>query len=559
MLSDYYPTPYFFHSLAVRNDAPVYIEFDKIYRQTNIDFIGLLNEIRNDCLSAQSIQMLESRYDPEFMPVEEDNYIVLTTHNYKADQINEHELQKLKGNTSRFACKVEGDYPDRNYPAEPVLELKPGARVMFLRNDTESSRFYNGKTGIVDKIDGDRIIVCCGEDEYIEVGRTVWDNVGYSANPETKQVEESTLGRFTQYPLRLAWAITIHKSQGLTFDKVIIDAGKAFSPGQVYVALSRCRSLEGIVLWSKVYPETIHNDRPVIDYERNKPPTALLDTQLDESRKAYRAALLQSVFDYQDIVSQIRRLSLKVTEAGSSFNDDTAPYLQTILRQLEEMEQVSAKFRMQLKSIIHRNPVDEELLKSRLNAAAGFFTEKLVHAMDELRKSPASTDNRSFAAAYNEAIQDVFSDLSLKKHLLAEVKSNPSVEAFLAARNKFTLPPFHVNAYATGASSKSDLSHPALYRLLMEARDKLCAPRDMPIYLVAGSKTLYEMAEYLPQNKKELLQISGFGATKVEKYGQIFLSVIQAYAEKHGLPSCLPEKETSKRKRKEKKEKKPKE
>ena len=556
LLSEYYQSPYFFHSRVIMQDSPVYIEFEKIYRQTNNDFIRVLNEIRNDCLSPESFRMLENRYDPQFTPKYEDDYIVLTTHNYKADQINTRELDKLEGKTYRFAAKIEGEYSERNYPTESVLELKPGAKVMFLRNDTEASRFYNGKTGVVDKIDGERIIVCCDGDEYIEVERTVWENIGYSANPETKQIEENILGRFIQYPLRLAWAITIHKSQGLTFDKAVIDAGQAFAPGQVYVALSRCRSLEGVILLSKIHPESIRNDRQIIDYERNKQTVDVLEKQLEESRNAYRSHLLLSVFDFMGILSQIRRLLSKVTEWGASFNDETLPYLQNIRQQLQDMEGVAAKFQIQLNLITRQQPLREDYLRSRLSAAGDFFMEKTDLLIDDLRQSPASTDSRAHAAEYNEAIQDIFSDLALKKHLLGKLKSDTSIEAYFLARNSFILPSFSVNAYAAAVSTKSNLSHPGLYRLLLEERNNICGPRDLPIYMVAGSKTLYEMAEYLPQTEKDLLQIAGFGPAKVEKYGQIFLSIIRFYCEKHGLQSRLPEKGVSKGKRKEKKEKK---
>ncbi len=555
LLSEYYQSPYFFHSRAIQQDSPVYIEFEKIYRQTNNDFIRVLNEIRNDCLSPESFRMLEQRYNPQFVPKEKDDYIVLTTHNYKADQINTRELEKLKGKSHKFSARIEGDYPEKNYPTEPELELKPGAKIMFLRNDTEEGRFYNGKTGVVDRFDDDRIIVRCDENEYIEVERTQWENIGYSTNPETKQIEENSLGRFTQYPLRLAWAITIHKSQGLTFDKVVIDAGQAFAPGQVYVALSRCRSLEGVVLLSKIHPDSMRNDRQIVDYEKNKLDADLLETQLGESRRAYRSYLLLSVFNFTSILSQINRLVTKINELGESFNKETLPYLQNIRLQLEEMERVAAKFQIQLKSMLHQFIVDEEHLGERLGAAANFFEEKINLLIDDLRKSPASTDSRAHAAEYNEAIQDVFSDLALKKYLLNKLKSNTTIEAYFKAKNSFRLPSFSVNAYAVVASNKSDLSHPGLYRLLMEERNNICAPRDLPIYMVAGSKTLYEMAEYLPQNKKELLRISGFGPAKVEKYGEAFLSIIQEYCERHGLRSRIPEKGNSRRKGKEKKEK----
>lgn len=201
LLSRYYQSPYFFHSQAVIQDPPFYIEFEKIYRQTNSSFIRVLNEIRDNTLTDESFRLLEKRYNPLFTPPEEEDYIILTTHNNKADRINAEELDKLEGETYTFEAGIGGDYPERNYPTEPVLELKVGARVMFLRNDTETPRrFYNGKIGVVDAIDDDRIVVRCKEDEYIEVERATWENIGYTVDTETKQVEENVLGKFSQYP-----------------------------------------------------------------------------------------------------------------------------------------------------------------------------------------------------------------------------------------------------------------------------------------------------------------------------------------------------------------------
>ena len=201
LLSRYYQSPYFFHSQAVIQDPPFYIEFEKIYRQTNSSFIRVLNEIRDNSLTDESFRLLEKRYNPLFTPPEEEDYIILTTHNNKADRINAEELDKLEGETYTFEAGIGGDYPERNYPTEPVLELKVGARVMFLRNDTETPRrFYNGKIGVVDAIDDDRIVVSCKEDEYIEVERATWENIGYTVDTETKQVEENVLGKFSQYP-----------------------------------------------------------------------------------------------------------------------------------------------------------------------------------------------------------------------------------------------------------------------------------------------------------------------------------------------------------------------
>ena len=555
MLSQFYASPYFFDSQVVQQQPPVYIEFEKIYRQTNADFIRVLNEIRNDCLSPESLQLLEQRYNPLFVPPAKEGYITLTTHNYKADRINAEELAKIKGKTYRFEAVITGEYPEKSYPTEKTLELKIGAKVMFLKNDTEQPRrYYNGKIGILKSVEEKTILIeSIDNGEEIELSQAVWENIRYATNTSTKQIEENNLGSFVQFPLRLAWAITIHKSQGLTFDKAVIDAGEAFAAGQVYVALSRCRSLEGLVLLSKINPATIHSNRQIVEHERNKVPREVLETELDISRAAYRGQLLQSLFDFGGIKGQSKRVLSEVKKVETSFNEDTMPYLQNILQQLESIDDVGTKFQQQLQAILTGNPVDEDFLQSRLSAAAEFFNEKIDNLLDTLRESPASTDSKTNAKEYNEILQTIFSDAALKKHILNGLKNHSDIEHFFTLRNSFILPPFSVNAYAKTAAAREKLTHPELYYLLLNERNKLCEPQNLPIYIVAGSKTLFEMSEFLPQTEKELLDINGLGPAKVEKYGQSFLNIILAYCEKYHVESRMGQKE-SKRKRKEPKE-----
>ncbi|MDR1585106.1 MAG: AAA family ATPase, partial [Prevotellaceae bacterium] len=419
MLSQYYPSPYFFHSQAVAQQPPLYIEFEKIYRQTNASFIKVLNEIRNDCLSAESLRLLEERYNPLFIPPVDDSYITLTTHNYKADRINAEELAKINGKTYRFEAKITGDYPEKSYPTEKELELKIGAKVMFLRNDTEQPRrYFNGKIGVVEKIEENAIAVRSIDDrELIKIEQTAWENIRYSSNAKTRQIEEEMLGSFIQYPLRLAWAITIHKSQGLTFDKAVIDAGDAFAAGQVYVALSRCRSLEGLVLLSKINPQSIHNNRQIVEHERNKVPVDVLEGELDNSRKFYRSHILQTLFNFGALHEQAKQLLKEIKTVETSFNDETTPFLENIREQLQNIDDIAVKFRQQLQSIFSGNPLDEDFLQSRVSAANGFFAGKIDNLIETLRQSPASTDSRTNAAVYNTGIQTLFSDLALKKHI----------------------------------------------------------------------------------------------------------------------------------------------
>ena len=556
LLSQYYSSPYFFHSQAILQQQPVYIELDKIFRQTNTDFIRVLNEVRNNCLSDSGLKLLQSRYNPLFVPPADDTFITLTTHNYKADQINALELTKIKGRIYTFEAEIQGEYPEKSYPTEKTLELKIGAKVMFLKNDTETPRrFFNGKIGVVKSVEDDSIIIKCPDDnEDIELTKAVWENIRYSTNPTTKQIEEDELGKFIQYPLRLAWAITIHKSQGLTFDKAVIDAGAAFAAGQVYVALSRCRSLEGMILLSKINPNSIQNDRQIVAHEQNKLPLEVLELQLDESRNTYRSFILMQLFDFKNIVGQTSRLLNETKEVESSFNEETIPYLNDLLRQGQTLQEVAGKFQGQLQRILDSRPVNEQYLQERIAAAIDFFLEKMQNLAETLRQSPAVSDSRANASEYNDNIKMIFSNITQKIFLMKGLKLKFTVEDYFILKNTFALPEFSVNAYAkTSSTKKLTTRQPELYRRLLTVRNQLCEPRDLPIYLVAGSQTLNEMSDYLPQNEKDLLQISGFGPAKVEKYGKVFLDVIQAYCKEHKLESLMHENQSTKREKKEKK------
>ena len=556
MLSQYYSSPYFFHSHVIQQQQPVYIELDKIFRQTNGDFIRVLNEVRNNCLSESGLKLLQSRYNPSFVPPSDDTYITLTTHNYKADQINAEEIAKIKGKIYTFDAEIRGEYPEKSYPTEKTLELKIGAKVMFLKNDTETPRrFFNGKIGVVESIDENSIsIKCPGDFETIELAKAVWENIRYTTNPTTKQIEEDELGKFIQYPLRLAWAITIHKSQGLTFDKAVIDAGAAFAPGQVYVALSRCRSLEGMVLLSKINPATIQNDRQIVEHEQNKLPVEDLEIQLNESRNLYRNFILFQLYDFKNLVGQTARLLKEVSEVASSFNEETIPFLNNIVQQSQTLQDVADKFQGQLLRILNERPVVEEYLQERLDAAGDFFNDKALQLMETLRQSPAVSDSRANATEYNDGLKMIFSNISQKSFLMKGLKHHFTVEDYFALKNSFTVPEFTVNAYSK-VSSKQKLTsrQPELYRQLLNLRNQICEPRDLPIYLVAGSATLNEMSDFLPQNERDLLQISGFGPAKVEKYGKLFLDIILAYCKEHELHSLMHEKQSAKKEKKEKK------
>lgn len=556
-LSQFYESPYFFHSHAILQKPPVYIELDKIYRQSDEHFIRILNEVRNNCLSASGLKVLQGKYDPLFVPPADDTFITLTTHNYKADRINAEELNKLPGETQRFSAKVEGEFSEKNYPTDPDLHLKIGAKVMLIKNDTETPRrFYNGKIGIIRAFGKDVITIeCPGDSSMIDVTPMEWENIRYTANPVTKKIDEEYIGKFTQFPLRLAWAITIHKSQGLTFDKAVIDAGEAFAAGQVYVALSRCSNLEGLVLLSRINPYSIENDQQILAYEKQKLPLEILEKELDRSRHDFRSYILKNLFDFGSLRNQFGRFTKSIEEIATSFNEETPEYLKNIAAQLAELEEVGSRFSIQIERIFMQYDVDENFLSERIEAATTFFMDKIRKLNETLKQSPATTDNRENAQTFNEGIKSLFGSLAQHYYIMKNLQHPFSAENYFSLKNKFTVPEFSINAYSkTGTAKNFQTRHPQLYFKLLELRNKICEPDDTPIYLVAGSKTIKEMADFLPLSEKELLLIHGFGKTKVQKYGKRFLDVITEYCLDNNLTSRMYEKSAEEKSNKRKAE-----
>ena len=307
LLQEFYSTPFFFSSKALAEAPPVYIELNQIYRQSEQLFIDVLNRIRHNTAGAAEMAVLNSRYQPNFNPGPDEKYITLTTHNSKADSINLGQLEKLPGKKHAFPATIEGEFAVRSSPADETLFLKEGAQVMFIKNDTGADRkFYNGKLAVVSRIDKDKVTVAFTDGEpELELKRESWRNIRYHLDKGSNELEEEELGSFTQYPVRLAWAITIHKSQGLTFEKAIIDAGHSFAPGQVYVALSRCTSLDGLVLYSRIQPSSILTDERVLHFSQSEKTTEELEGLLAAGRDRYMAEALIKTLDWDKTVSAL--------------------------------------------------------------------------------------------------------------------------------------------------------------------------------------------------------------------------------------------------------------
>lgn len=559
ILSQFYKGVYFFNSQVFQEKPFVHIEFEKIFRQTDISFIRLLNEVRENRLSVEGKKLLEDRYNPVFVPPKDDTYVILTTHNYKADRINQEELDKIESSPKFFKARVQDDFPERSYPAEENLELKIGAKVMFIKNDTDASkRFFNGKIGTVTRWGEDCIYVKCPEDyAEIEVTPMIWENIRYQADETTLEVKQDLLGTFTQFPLRLAWAITIHKSQGLTFDKAVIDAELAFASGQVYVALSRCRTLEGLVLQSRIQDSAILNDTEIVQFSSRHFSPEELQKSYTSSRREYYLSLLLSVFNFKQMLSLSSRWITSTSEVASSFSSETMDFLRNVNTQIVDIDDVGQKFGNQITQIVQTVPFNEELLNLRLEASAKFFSEKLGILIETLTSSPAVTDSRDYSKDFDEFLTDIYALANKKLHWIKGIKDGFGIEKYFDLRKSFELPPAKLSSYSRHQTkTKAKSRNPELLSMLYELRNMIVDETGLPIYLVANGKTLQEMADYLPQTKADMLKISGVGEAKYERFGGQFLEVIRDYCEENGIESSMDE--LFGREKRERKPKKPK-
>ena len=560
LLRSFYDGVHFFNSHVMQQVPLVYIELDKVFRQTNADFIHILDEVRRNQLSPQSAAKLHSTYNPTFVPDDSDTYVTLTTHNNKADVINSAELKKIEGKSHWFTANITGSFPTGSYPVETDLELKKGAKVMFVKNDTEiPRRFFNGKIGEVTFIDDDYVMVLCpGDKQAIHVEAVTWENMTYKVNKETTELEEKLTGSFTQMPLRHAWAITIHKSQGLTFDKAIIDAGDAFAPGQVYVALSRCRTLEGIVLKSKINENSLRNESTILQFSERKNQANELAQKLEESQTAYRKQLLLELFDFNPIQKTTAYLRIDVNKAGTSFNDEATPFLADLTNLTKEVKEVADKFSVQLNNILSTMPVDEGLLQERLNASAQYFVEKLDLMLEHIADSPAYTDNKSLAKSYDEDLLNIYTQVAQKREFIAKLKEEFTVDGYFNWRKNLNIKLPKLQTHGGSAAAPKASIHPDLMQRLTDIRNELAREADVPAYVVAKTKSLQELADYLPQTPKDFLLIYGFGKVRLEKYGSYFLDEIRKYCEEKGLSSRMSEMDAEQKEKKQEKEKKPK-
>ena len=382
LMGQFYNSAYFFDALALQNNPPIYIELEKIYRQADQVFINLLNNLRNNEVTAQDVALLDKYYKADFKPTVNDKYITLTTHNNKADALNKERLEELKAPSYLYTAKVENDFSEYAYPAEHVLELKKGAQVMFIKNDpTGEQRFFNGKIAVVTELRTDLIEVQAeGTNEKIILEKYTWKNIKYTTDKVTGEIEEELAGTFTQYPLKLAWAITVHKSQGLTFDKAIIDIGSAFAPGQIYVALSRLRSLDGLILTSKISGSGIRQDQNVSFFSKTKESQMSLDTQIVTESDAFLRTYLLQCFDLTPLDNYVyEHVHSYTKDINKSAKQKHVKWAGQLLKDLSEVKANANKFLSQIQRMYAVDtPEGRTALLERTIAAENYFNPIVV-------------------------------------------------------------------------------------------------------------------------------------------------------------------------------------
>ncbi len=443
LLGQHYDTPFFFSSNALKQVGYLTVELKKIYRQQDEQFISLLNQIRENKASEATLQALNQRYIPNFVPPKEGNYIRLTTHNAPAQYINEQQLAALPAQAYSFTAEVEGNFPESSYPADFKLILKPGAQVMFIKNDPQH-RFYNGMIGEVIGVktdeNGSKIIVRSKDSgEELELEKMEWTNAKYTLNEKTKEIEETVEGKFMQYPLRLAWAITIHKSQGLTFEHAIIDASHSFTHGQTYVALSRCKTLEGMVLSEPLSRGAIISSQTVDAFSSQL--TAPTQEQISSLELQYIIYCISELFDFYSMRASYEHLMRCLVEFFNGKYPRVVSEYQKLQVVLKSLIAVSDKFRVQYTGMLARNPdVRQAELQDRIHKGAMYFLDKIGILSDLIRKSNLDTDNKVARKQFEDRFSVFSEDVKLKERLLKyECSAEFTVTDYLKKKAQFLL------------------------------------------------------------------------------------------------------------------------
>lgn len=567
MLKKYYDTPYFFSSRALKQTEYCTIELKTVYRQSDGAFLDLLNRIRENHCDPQVLEALNRRYLPAFQPRKEEGYIRLVTHNYQAQRINNYELEQLPGRSYAFRATIDGKFPEYSYPTDELLELKKGAQVMFVKNDSSGEhRYYNGMIGEVTDLSADSIEVRAKDSTAaFLLQEEEWANAKYVLDEESKEIVEDIEGTFRQFPLKLAWAITIHKSQGLTFERAIIDASSSFAHGQTYVALSRCKTLEGLVLSAPLSAKAVISDRAVDRFteeaRRNEPD----EDRFHSLQRTYFHELLSGLFDFRPLEQSLQRYVRLIDEhLYKLYPKQLAAYKAEAERFHEKVVIVAQKFGMQYNRLIDaaQNYATDETLQERIAAGAGYFKKEMEpQYLVLIKERVLATDNKELKKQLNTAKEELNTLFLLKDDLLAYViahgfrtaeylrqkailsigdsalsgKEDLKRRGLLDAVEKNIRERKKKESATPAVQVPSDVLHPELYDRLVTWRNSEASRLGLPVYTVIQQKAILGISNLLPADKAMLVRIPYFGKKGVEKYGDIILEMVHGYRKEKGL------------------------
>lgn len=543
MLSRYYDTPFFFSSQALRRTHYVTVELTKVYRQSDQHFLNLLNAIREGRADNQVLQQLNTRCLPADAPSPYQDAVRLVTHNHQAQAINQAELAKLSGKEYTYAAKVEGKFPETSFPVDEALTLKEGARVMFVKNDVNKT-YFNGMLGNVIAI-GERnftVQPVDTEKEPIIVHPERWENTRYGLDEKTGEIKEIVEGTFVQFPIKPAWAITIHKSQGLTFDHVEIDASAAFAAGQTYVALSRCRTLEGIVLSRPLTPDAIIADEKVTAFQSQARAEEVTHERLNQMRNEYALHLLTELFTFIKERAALAGIHRQFEEHLYRTYSRTSQRCEAEVKLFDaHVVNVSSTFHRQYSQLIALagGDLSDSALQERVKKGSAYFADRLELLRDFVRETDVEVDNREVRQRITTLRQELSAELSLHTRLLRFVaKEGLVTKEYLSLRARLLIEQDREADPKSARQGKTthqrtdkisvpeEVTNQALYKRLLQWRRDKAEELSVPAYVVLQTKAIIAMANAQPQTREDLAKIPYFGKASMERYGEELLSIL---------------------------------
>lgn len=540
LLQDYYKSVYFFDSHVLQKNPYICVELDHIYRQNDTEFIDILNQVRNNRLDSNNLQILNSRYIPNFKPDDNEGYITLTTHNSQADEINEEKLNAIDSETLTFTAEITGIFPENAYPTKEVLELKVGAQVMFVKNDPSPEKlYYNGKIGKIIAYDKDEGIKVRCDDEVINVMPVKWQNFEYTLNEQTNEIEEKEIGSFTQIPLKTAWAITIHKSQGLTFEKVVLNAEMAFAHGQVYVALSRCTSLKGLVLNAKISNNVLYNDNTINTFVDKIPSLEPDEDRLRDEETKFHHQTIIDLFTFDELEMQINKLAKVVRENDNIFGKETADKIAEKRKNFrEEIIDVAIRFARQIDFIVKSpnqqdNKSTSSYLDERIMKASVYFFDKL-NDLESIGDLIQETDNKAVNTAVKAVLDMIREILYVKTACLHIAKDGFILDKYLEMKNKKIVESENLKSVKLKTKTIDKKDKPLLNALLKWRHEKAVELRKEE-HQILPTAVVNRIVELKPVTVKELKSISKLGTTRIKNFSADIINIV---LESQGFKKC---------------------